>query len=314
MLSPICLFTYNRLDETMQTVEALKSNLQASHSELYIFSDGPKNEKTKENVEKVRKYLGSVTGFKKVELIESSINKGLANSIVGGVTDIIFRFGKAIVLEDDLISTPYFLTFMNQALDYYEQDKKIQSVNGYSLALKHTNKKIYFQNRPFPWGWATWQDRWDPEIFNKEKLRIEISSRPQVLTKFKKKCGNDIVRMLLDSLNNRNDSWYVRWTFSHFLKGTFSAFPSNSYIQNIGHNDQRTHCKGINSYTAAPLASNVQIGDILSDFYPPSDKLIREFLKYFTTRHKIKVRLKLLPYKSGRKQIIEELKTKIGLL
>ena len=164
MLAPICLFTYNRLSETQQTVEALKKNFLASKSDLFVFSDGPKNAGAKLKVEDVREYLRSINGFKSVTIFESEENKGLAKSIISGVTQIIKKEGKVIVLEDDLITTPNFLDFMNQALDSFEYNDKVFSISGYTLnlpSLSQHNKDYYFAHRASSWGWATWTNRWE---------------------------------------------------------------------------------------------------------------------------------------------------------
>ena len=312
MLAPICLFTYNRLEETIQTVKSLQNNYLAPLSELFVFSDGPRSESAIPKVTEVRNYLSTITGFKSVLILESPVNKGLANSIIEGVSKVIEQYGKIIVLEDDLISSPNFLNFMNHALDFYETDTKIQSINGYSVFLMSAMEEVYFQTRPFPWGWATWSDRWKKDIFDKKKLDLFIKSDNFILKEFKAKCGNDISKMLLNSINNKNDSWYVRWTFDHFRNNNYSIFPTKSYIQNIGHNTNGTHCNGINSYVST-LINIHETDHKLSGLIIPDKKLKKEFLKYFNLSYKLKFRIKLLSTKLGRQRLMEELRYKINL-
>lgn len=309
MLAPICLFTHSRLSETQQTVEALKHNYLAPESELIVFSDGPKNDNSLPKIEAVRQYLHSISGFKSVKIIESQENKGLANSIINGVNQIIEEHGKVIVIEDDLISSRNFLSFMNQALDFYADDKNIQSINGYSLSLNDKSNDVYFQIRPFSWGWATWKDRWDIKIFNKEKLKSIIDTNPKLLNEFKLKCGSDINKMFLDSINNKNDSWYVRWVFDHFRNNRYSVYPAYSFITNIGYSTEGTHCKGINTYISDPV-NKLKIVFDFHDFESLDSKSSREFLYYFSWQYKISLRIKLLITKAGRYQIIQEVKTK----
>jgi hypothetical protein len=313
MLAPICLFIYNRLYETRQTVEALKKNFLAPESEIYLFSDGPKDQASAQKVNEVRDYIRTITGFKKLVIFESQVNKGLANSIIAGVSQIVEEFGKVIVLEDDLISSPNFLNFMNGALDFYQHDMNIQSINGYSLAIGEIETDVYFQVRPFPWGWATWSDRWNEEKFDKMNLKTVIETDDSILKKFKKTCGHDISKMLLDSINNKNDSWYVRWTFDHFRYNKYSVFPRYSFIQNIGLTGNGTHCKGINSYQCI-LAENDNFKFNFVNFQKPNKRLKNEFLKYFSLRHKLVIRIKLLPSRAGRKKLMEDIKIKIGLI
>ena len=312
MIAPICLFTYTRLNETKRTVEALKNNYLASESELYIFSDGSKNEETFAKVKDVRRYLHSVEGFKAVKIIEATENKGLANSIISGVTKILKQYQKAIILEDDLITLPNFLNFMNKALDFYEDEKKIQSVNGFSLCIreKDAEEEVYFQQRPFSWGWATWSNRWNPDIFSKETLRTEVNENPSLLKKFSKACGDDIVKMFVNSIYDRNDSWYVRWTYNHFRNNTYSVYPFYSFIENIGFGESGTHCKGINSYEYK-LNREEKTDFKFSKFGVPALKTTKRFLKYFSLHHKLLIRIKLLGSEFGREQVLSEIKMKL---
>jgi hypothetical protein len=310
-LSPVCLFVFNRLHETQLTVEALRQNYLASETELVIFSDGSKNELTQAKVEAVRQYLPTITGFKSVEIIESPENKGLANSIISGVTQLLDRFGKVIVLEDDLITTPNFLNYMNQALEYYQNDQNIQSISGYSLVISDQSNEVYFQVRPGSWGWATWENRWSNEIFDKEKIRQVLSSDKKALMLFKLKCGADIGRMLLGSINNRNDSWYVRWAFDHFRKNHYSVFPVRSYVINIGHQADATHCKGINTYVSELVDKN-KITTEFNAFRTPEYQTNRDFLYYFTRRYKLIFRIRLLKTREGRNSLKNEIKNRMG--
>ncbi len=163
-LAPIVLFVYNRPDLTKETLSALKKNTLASESELFIFSDGSKSEKDFDKVNEVRKLIKNINGFKSVRVFENKENKGLANSIIFGVTKIINKYGKIIVLEDDLITSKYFLKFMNEGLNFYKNNKKIGSITGYNkpshfMKFKNYDKDLYLSSRFSSWGWATWKDR-----------------------------------------------------------------------------------------------------------------------------------------------------------
>jgi len=311
-LSPICLFTYNRLDETQQTVVALQQNLLVGESELFVFSDGSRNDQGKPKVQAVREFIHTIKGFKSVTIIESEINLGLANSIISGVSRMLEKYKNVIVLEDDLITSPNFMNFMNQGLDFYQHAQNVESISAYSLSLKDKSKAVYFQTRPGSWGWATWKDRWNPDIFDKEKIKNEISSDVNVLNRFKRICGADMSKMLMGSVNNQNDSWYVRWAFDHYRNNKYSVFPTYSYIQNIGFSVAGTHCKGINTYISAPV--DEQLIDIeLPEFKMPDPKTDREFLYYFSRRHKIIERFKLLKTTSGRSRLMNEFRNRTKL-
>ncbi|MDD4082332.1 MAG: glycosyltransferase [Sphaerochaetaceae bacterium] len=154
--APIVLFVYSRLDHTKRTVEALKNNLLADESNLIIFSDAPKNEKSKKAVEEVRKYIHSIKGFKSVKIIERKNNVGLANSIIDGVTKVVNKYGKIIVLEDDLVTSKYFLNFMNDSLELYKNESKVISISGYTYPVGGLAETFFIKGTDC-WGWATWK-------------------------------------------------------------------------------------------------------------------------------------------------------------
>ncbi len=244
MLSPICLFTYNRLAETQQTIAALKNNHLAPNSKLYIFSDGPKKETEIEKVEKVRDFIKTVNGFKSVEIFNSEKNQGLASSIIQGVSKIIKNKNKVIVLEDDLITAPNFLVFMNQALDYYLYKDRIFSISGFSHKVTLDEKykyDVFLRGRPYSWGWATWKDRWesvdwdvnDWESFKNNKLeKKEFNSH-----------GSDLFGLLESSMNGKISSWAIRFAYSQYKQRKFTICPTLSKIRNDGFNDNATNCK-----------------------------------------------------------------------
>lgn len=244
ILAPVCLFNYNRLLETKQTVEALKNNYLAFASELFIFSDGPKDDASAKKVNEVREYLKTINGFKSITIYESPTNKGLANSIISGVTEIIEKHGKVIVLEDDLITSPNFLNFMNQALNFYEKNNKIFSISGYTLelpSLKYTKKDFYYGYRASSWGWATWLDRWQKVDWEIKDYTAFVKSRA-LKSKFRRG-GADLPRMLRNQMTGRIDSWAIRWCYNQFKKNQLTVFPTKSKIVSIGFGDNATHTK-----------------------------------------------------------------------
>lgn len=305
-LAPICLFVYNRLNETKRTVEALQKNILANESDLIVFSDGTRLDQSDEKVLEVRNYIRTISGFKSIKIVESITNNGLANSIIEGVTRVIKQHGKIIVLEDDLLTTPNFLNFMNQALDFYMESSEIQSVNGYSLKIQN-HKDVYFHRRAFPWGWGTWEDRWSQDLFDKDEILKKITDDKNILTDFDKVCGNDISSMLKDSISGVNNSWYVRWAFSHFLNEKFSVYPKLSKITNIGFNDEATHCMGINTYVSELDNINEREFSFIK-FRELEEDINNKFLRYFKKEYKFLFRMRLLRYSKGRNQVFKELK------
>jgi hypothetical protein len=309
-LAPICLFTYNRLSQTQETIESLQKNYLASQSELFVFSDGWRSEADKEKVIEVRKYINSINGFDKITIIDSNVNKGLANSIIDGVTQIIKKYGKVIVLEDDLVSTPNFLDFMNKSLEFYKVSEVVQSISGFSLKVrqKPNQADIYFHRRPFSWGWATWDDRWDKNVFDKKEIQIKINKDGNILKKFSQQCGNDISEMLLDSIDGKNNSWYVRWAFDHFNTKRVTVYPFLSKVYNVGFSEDGTHCNGINVFKTNIDTLNQRRFVFSNQF--EYGLVGNEFLKYFSKVYKLKFRLNLLLLSSGRKNIYKEIRFK----
>ena len=166
MLAPIVLFVYNRADHFQKTFDALSKCPEAKDSDLFIFSDGPKNEAAAEKVQAVRQAIHdaeSSGAFKSITIHESPVNCGLAQSIISGVTDVISQYGRIIVLEDDCMASPYLLSFMNRSLDAFENNPKIGSIAGYAPPIDFPNDytdDTFLAWRSCSWGWATWKNRW----------------------------------------------------------------------------------------------------------------------------------------------------------
>ena len=249
MLAPICLFTYNRLNETKQTIAALQQNFLAKESDLFIYSDGAKNEEGSLKVNEVRTFIKSISGFKSITIFEAEKNMGLANSIIGGVSQIIEKYGKIIVLEDDLITSPNFLDFMNQALVFYQKNNKIISISGHTLDFQIPSEykpDMYFFGRAGSWGWATWKSRWS--LIDWEVKDWNTFKKSKKLIKDFKLNGNDLYSMLKDYKENKNDSWAIRFCYNQFKQKTFTVYPSVSKVNNIGFTEDGTNCKGYNKY------------------------------------------------------------------
>lgn len=240
--APIALFVYNRPEHTRRTVEALAANEGAAASPLFIFSDAPRTPAAAPLVEQVRAYVRTVTGFAQVTLIERDTNMGLARSIIKGVSDLTGRFGRVIVLEDDLATAPGFLSFMNDSLDTYADDPRVLSVCGYMYPVKvNSQVDTLFLRAPHSWGWATWQDRWSLFRTDGAALLRELEAR-RLLSEFDTNGPHDYTRMLKDQIAGRNDSWFVRWYAASLLADRVSLYPIRSLVSNIGIDGSGVHC------------------------------------------------------------------------
>lgn len=234
-LAPIILFVYNRPEHTQKTLDSLMLNELAQESTLYIFSDAPKSEKDIDKVNKVRKIITSLSGFENIQIIKRDKNFGLAKSVISGVTEVINHFGKAIVLEDDIVTSPNFLKFMNDALEFYKDDKKVYSISGYAYPIiipESFMDQVYISSRPSSWGWATWKDRWEKAVWNPENI-FSINNKTE-LRNLMDKGGKDLAPMLNKSIEGKINSWAVKWAFTHLKNESYCLYPIHSYVKNIG--------------------------------------------------------------------------------
>lgn len=236
-LAPIILFVYNRPFHTMQTLEALSANNLANKSDLYIYSDAPKNESDRDNVDAVRNYIKTIKGFKKVNVTERVQNFGLVKSITIGVNEILNKFGKAIILEDDLITHIQFIEYMNQALNKYENEKDVYSITGYSYYGKcndiHKINVPYFTKLTCTWGWATWKDKWS--FFDNDTSDIHLlEDNPDLKYKFNYDNSYDFFYMLKNRDNGQIKSWGVVWYWNVFKMNGLVLSPRESLIEHIG--------------------------------------------------------------------------------
>jgi len=291
-LAPICLFVYCRLKETKQTVESLQQNYLSTQSKLYIFSEGAKNETDIDKVIAVRKYIHTINGFDNVTIYESEKNKGLANSIIWGVTQIVNKYNKVIVLEDDLLLSTNFLCFMNQALNFYDLNKKIFSISGYSFNLQYPNNykfDVAFSIRASSWGWAIWKDRWleiDWELKDYAAFRWNILNR--ILFN---KGGSDLSRMLDRQKKAKIDSWAIRFTFHQFKHGYFDVFPTKSKVINNGFNSESTHTKYKSLRFDTKLDYSEQRSFCFSENVCIDKHIQKQFYKHYSYRGRLKDKL-----------------------
>ncbi len=240
-LSPIILFVYNRPDHTKKTIEALKKNDLANKSELFIYSDAAKNRNAQNKVTKVREYIKNIDGFKKVTVFKKKINSGLANSIIDGVTEIINQYGKIIVLEDDLVTSKYFLRYMNDALNVYKDNKKVWEIGGYVYPITYQSKKdFFFSPYTTSWGWATWVNRW--KHFERNPKKLINTFNKEEIKRFNLNNSDEIWEQVI--LNAKGDlyTWAVFWYATVFLNNGVTVYPKISMVQNIGHDGS-----GVNS-------------------------------------------------------------------
>lgn len=228
--APIVLFTYSRLKNTRETVEHLLANVEAAQSDIYIFSDAPKNEKAQGKVDEVRKYLHSIQGFKSVTIIEREENWGLAKNIISGITEIVDKFGRVIVLEDDHSVTPFFLKYMNEGLERYKDDERIISIHGYVYPHKEDLPEAFLIKGADCWSWATWKRGWNLFCSDAKKLYDELINEKKD-KEFNFNNSYHYMDMLKRQINGTANSWAICWYASAFLNNKYTLYPGQSLMQ-----------------------------------------------------------------------------------
>ena len=247
--APIVLFAYKRYDALKQTVQALQQNTLAAHSTLYIFVDGPKGPADAPRVDQVKQFLDTVDGFARIERRYSDVNRGLARSVIRGVSQVIGEHGRAIILEDDLITAPTFLSYMNACLQTYQHEPKVYSVSGYTFPFRKPGNyphDAYFFPRYASWGWATWADRW-------QSVDWDMTDYPAFLTDKAAQArfaagGSDLLRMLREQMDGKLDSWAIRWGYHQAKHHAYTVYPVYSKVDNIGFDQDATHTNIFNRY------------------------------------------------------------------
>ena len=284
MPAPVLLFVYNRPDHVKRTVEALQHNTLAAQSNLYVYSDGARDESQQAAVNEVRQFVRTITGFKSVTIIERPKNWGLARSIIDGVSIRVNEAGKVIVLEDDLITAPYFLQFMNDALDLYENEPRVGHIQGCDFTQDPSLPDTFLIKWTGSWGWATWDRAW--KFFNPDGKELLEQLKRQKLTRTFDFNGNyPFTRMLRKQIAGKNNSWAIRWNASLFLNNILSLNVGKSLVQNTGFDGSGTNCGGGGLYSAnmwmqplpvvpiSPIEENKQARKIFEKYYHRTNNL-----------------------------------------
>jgi hypothetical protein len=279
--APIAFFAYKRPEHTRRALEALMQNDGAAQSELFIFCEGPKRSEDQEAIQQVRDLARSKQWCGSVQVIERETNLGCANSIIAGVTEICEQYARVIVIEDDLVISPFFLDYMNQALAVYENSNQVMQISGYNfLTNLATEQETIFLPFTSSWGWATWQRAWkqfDPEMLGYAALKANKELR----YKFDVNDSFYYFSMLEAQIDGKIDAWDIRWYLTVFMLGGLVLYPTHSLVSNTGFDGSGTHYrkKKANSTMLAdtiyrakvsvvsqPLVQNTEAIDLLASY------------------------------------------------
>ena len=239
-LAPIALFAYNRADKLEQVIEYLKANQFADQSFLYVFCDGPKNDKDTEKVKKVHRVVDNITGLKEVIIQKSNVNIGCADSIIGGIDKVLEEHETIIIVEDDHLTSPYFLAYINDRLNLYKDDLNVASICGWAYPIDDL-PETYFLKYTDPWGWGTWKRAWQYFEHDTKKLLNNIFQL-NLKDEFNRLYPDDRrTGLLTHQINGIVDTWDIRWDASIFLRNMYTLHPGKSLVKNIGLDGTGTH-------------------------------------------------------------------------
>ncbi|TDS08442.1 glycosyltransferase family protein [Sphingobacterium paludis] len=291
-LAPIVLFVYNRPKHTRKTLAALEKNLLASSSLLFIISDAPKNADAVEAVNEVRSIIREPWNFKHITIMERNRNWGLAENVIDGVTKIINEYGQIIVLEDDLETSPYALTYFNDALLRYQAEERVMEISGYMYPVQHPKRlpKSFFFRVANSWGWATWKRAWDK--FNPDIEALTDNFDRADIKQFSIERTENFWKQVKAYKAGKINSWAIRWYLSVFNAQGLVLYPRNSMVQNIGTDGSGTHSDRDNAYRVELAQSKMK--------YFPNDieenKKAYEAIKQFYATRKGSIMERLVRY------------------
>ncbi len=244
VLAPIVLFAYKREDHVRQTLEALSKNELANQSHLIIISDAGKFEKDQADVQKVRDLAVSRKWCGEVTLICNEKNLGLNDNFFYHISNIVEKYGRIIVLEEDLCTSPYFLNFMNDALDMYEEEKSAMQICGFTFDMSTANlPSSFFLSVTNGWGWATWHDRWQKLNTDSQDLFNKINSKSLYNRLTVDGSYPDFYNQMKSNVDGVHNHWDIKWLATVVVNEGLCLYPKESLVVNIGFDGSGTHFK-----------------------------------------------------------------------
>ncbi len=259
--APILLLAYNRPQHMAETLRTLAANELAAESQLFVYSDAPRTADDAAAVDTVRRQLAEVTGFLHVTVVERNENMGLARNVIDGVTALTERFGRVIVVEDDLVLAPHFLRFMNDALETYKDEPRVGHIQACDFTQDASLPDTFLIRWTGSWGWATWQRAW--KMFNPDgrDLLRQLEER-RLCREFDFSGKYGYTRMLRRQIAGLNDSWAIRWNATLFLADVLSLNVGRSLVRNTGFDGSGTNCGGGGLYDSLLYADVLPVEKI----------------------------------------------------
>lgn len=276
--SPVVLFVFARPDHTKKTVDALLANPEAGNTDLIVYADAARSEKDVAAVEAVREIFSDLHGFKSVTIHLREKNYGLARNIMEGVTQVTAMYGRAIVLEDDIVTSPAFLNYMNAALDKYENIKEVWHISGWNYPIKSNENlpETFFWRTMNCWGWATWADRW--QHFNKNPGELVNSWSSDDVKRFNLDGTHDFWAQVVANHEGKLNTWAIFWYATIFVHQGLCLNPTRGFVANIGNDGSGENCGAEDIYKTrlatifhqqwpTELTENVTVVELIRAFY-----------------------------------------------
>lgn len=300
MLAPIVVFCYNRLEELDRMFSSLKNNPLSSDSDLIIYCDGPKNTLDKIKTDEIRDFVRSISGFKSISIHENDRNRGLAPSIIAGVSEVLEKYGSAIVIEDDLILSHNFLNWMNQCLEVYYDNEDVFSVSGFTPSiLKAYNNNVpdvLFTMKAHSWGWATWKNRWDQVDWELTDWN-EFSHNKQLQRDFAT-IGVEMPELLFRYKEGKTSTWWARFCYTQFKLKRYTVYPVLSKVINSGFTEESTNCRVYNRFRVDFDNTNKQFFNLPSSIVI-NEVASRRFYYYYSWRFRVVGKIKTILLRVG---------------
>ncbi len=295
--APVILFVYSRLESTLKVLNALKQNTISQKTDLIIFSDAARSSSDISDVKEVRKLISEIDGFKSITVNYREKNFGLANNIIDGVTSVINSYGKAIVLEDDIVTSPYFLEFMNLALDKYQNNKKVWHISGWNYPIETDGiGDAFFWRLMNCWGWATWADRW--QYFNKNPQQLIKQWNRDKIKRFNLDGVNDTWNQVIANKKGKLNTWAVFWYATIFEADGLCLNATQTLVNNIGFDGTGENCSNVNIYNSTFKNSKViSLPNVIEENKVALNRIKNFYLKYrrnFIIRFLYKLKKRLL--------------------
>jgi hypothetical protein len=256
--APVVLFAYMRPEHLRRTITSLLGNAEAEATHLTVFCDAPKRSDHQPAVDEVRRYVDAIEGFASVTRVYRTGNMGLARSIIDGVTQTLRDHDRVIVLEDDLLLSPYFLRYMNDGLACYQDDDQVASIQGHWYSTGVPLPETFFLKGADCWGWATWSRAWAHFESDGRRLLEEVRKR-NLSHEIDHDGQYPHMKILKRQVAGSNDSWAIRWHLSCYLRGMLSLYPAHSLVENIGHDASGTNCGASDTFSVQLADSPVRI-------------------------------------------------------